>query len=338
MRAFATPVVSGRRALALAGAMLATAASAAPVAAPGYAIDIVRHPGAIFSGLGRDGDALLVTNLADGRLYRWTAAAGLVPFGPTLPHGLDVIGDPSGPYRAERHGDRILVVQGWTPASAEEGAFDHALLEIDRDGGVTVIASDFWNPYDLAVDGDTTYVIDAARNSIERLDAGGGRVTLVTFPRRPARREGLKALSPTEFSGAAGYDIDAVPTGMTLAGDRLYVALFTGFPFIAGAGEIVSLSPSETPPTMRREAAGLNAPVDVALDAAGDLLVLEHGTYEQEGGFVAGSGRLLRLDRDTGARAVLLDGLTRPVSVLIRADGPVAVASLDGTLIFLTKR
>ena len=27
-------------------------------------------PGAIFAGLARDGDALLVTNLADGRLYR----------------------------------------------------------------------------------------------------------------------------------------------------------------------------------------------------------------------------------------------------------------------------
>ena len=53
-------------------------------------------------------------------------------FGPTLPHGLDVIGDPTGPYRVVRAGDGYVVAQGWTPVDADEGPLDHALLEIDE--------------------------------------------------------------------------------------------------------------------------------------------------------------------------------------------------------------
>ena len=317
---------------------IASAAPAGPVAAPGFSLELLRRPDAIFSGLGRDGDAVVVGNLSDGRLYRLSAAGDLAAFGPALPHGPDVIGDPTGPYRAERSGDHYLVAQGWTPSDAEEGPYDHALLKIDAAGSVVVLSGDFWNPFDFVVTGDTLIVVDAARNSIERLGPGGARTTLFVFPRLAYGESALADLSPTEFSGGDRVDIDAVPTGAALAGDRLYVALFTGFPFIAGAGEIVSLPLSGEPPAPRREASALNAPVDVALAADGGLLVLEHGTYDQGRGFVPESGRLIAIDRATGKRMLLLDRLTRPASLLVRPDGSIIVACLDGTLAFLTSQ
>src|SRR5262250_1908986 len=102
-------------AAALAG-LLAAGARAEPTPGPGYRIEVLRKSGAIFCGVTQDGPFLLLTDLADGRLYRLDFEGRFTAFGPTLPHGLDVIGDPTGPYRAARAGKGYLVAQGWTPA------------------------------------------------------------------------------------------------------------------------------------------------------------------------------------------------------------------------------
>jgi hypothetical protein len=52
---------------------------------------------------------------------------------------------------------------------------------------------------------------------------------------------------------------------------------------------------------------------------------------------VEGSGRLLAVDVASGDRRMLLDGLTRPVSLLVEADGAIVVTALDGNLYFLTE-
>ena len=140
-------------------------------------------PGAAFSGLSRDGEALLVTDLASGRLYRRGPDGKLAAFGPAFPHGLDVIGDPTGPYRVVRAGDVHVVAQGWTPVNTDAGPLDHALVAIDGAGEVRVISSDFWNPFDFIVAGGIYYVIDAARNSVERVQADGRKDTIITFRR-----------------------------------------------------------------------------------------------------------------------------------------------------------
>lgn len=323
--------------LALVAILAAGQAAAAPAAAPGFGVEVVEVPGAIFAGLADDGEALLVTNLADGRLYRRTADGAMTAFGPVLPHGLDVIGDPTGPYRVVRHGAAYLVAQGWTPIDDDEGPLDHALLEVSESGVLRVIDSDFWNPFDLAIDGDTLFVVDAGRNSVERLDPAGTRRTLFTFPRLKQAGAAMAGLSPTEFAKPVAYEVDAVPTGIALHEGRLFVSLFGGFPYVQDGGAVVSLDPAGPDAEVRLEADGLNAPVGVAFAVDGGLLVLEHGRFDQATGFVEGSGRLLRIDRSTGQRETLVSGLTRPASVTVRDGMHLVVSELGGALVLVDK-
>ncbi len=315
---------------------LATGAGAEPTVAPGYRLETFSMPGAAFSGLSRDGEDLLVSDLASGRLYRRGADGRLVAFGPIFPHGRDVIGDPTGPYRVARAGDVLVVAQGWTPVDSDEGALDHALLALDRAGKVRVISRDFWNPFDFIVADGIYYVIDSARNSVERLQADGRKDTILTF-RRMGEAGALRNLSPTEFAEGENYEVDAVPTGIGLREGRLLIALFGGFPFLAGTGKIVSIPKTGGVAMPRPDVEGMNAPVSIAVDGDGDMLVLEHGTFDQQDGFRKGSGRLLRLDKMTGRRTVILDGLTRPVSVLVWDERRFVVSELGGNLHFLTR-
>jgi hypothetical protein len=326
-----------RAVMVAAGLLLLTVdARAEPRVASGYRLETIGMPGAAFSGLLRDGQDLLVTDLATGRLYRRGPAGKLAPFGPSFPHGLDVIGDPTGPYSVVRAGDVLVVVQGSTPVGSDEGPLDHALVALDAAGEVRVISSDFWNPFDVIVEGGTYYVIDSARNTVERMQPDGRKDTLMTFPRAGEAAMAFQSLSPTEFPEGKTYEVDAVPTGIGLRDDRLYIALFGGFPFLAGAGKIVSIPKAGGTSLARLDVEGLNAPVSIAVDGDGDLLVLEHGTYDQKEGFRNGSGRLLKLDKMTGRRIVILDGLTRPVSVLVWDERRLVVSDLRGNLHFLT--
>lgn len=339
MRARLT-VRTGRAACALAVVLAASlAAHADPQPADGYTIEIVRKPGAIFAGLARDGDALLVTDLAEGRLYLYAPDGAFTAFGPTFPHGVDVMGDPTGPYKALRYGARYLIAEGWTPVNRDEGPNDHALLALDAKGGVQIVSSDFWNPYDFLVEGDTCFVVDAARNSVERLHADGSdKATIFTFARLRQEEGALKPLSPTEFAKNHAYEFDAVPTGIAARDGRLYVSLFAGFPYLAGAGRVVSLPSAGEATSAQIEAVDLNAPVDVAFDAGGRMLVLEHGTYDSSGAWVNGSGRLLRIDHASGTPQVLLGGLTRPTAILVFDARQIVVSQLDGSLIFLKRK
>src|SRR5215510_9156925 len=121
--------------------MISVAAVAEPVASPDYRLTVEHRKGARYAGIARDGDSLLITNLADGRLYRRDAAGRTLPFGPVLPHGLDTFGDPTGPYRVVRDGASFIVAQGWTPANRAAGPLDHALLRIGDAGNVTVVSN-----------------------------------------------------------------------------------------------------------------------------------------------------------------------------------------------------
>jgi hypothetical protein len=307
--------------------------------AEGYSVRTVQKPGAVFSGLAADRDALLVTDLATGRIYRYDGSGRFAAFGPDLPHGVDVLGEPTGPYRIAGYGNNYLVTIGWTPVGSQASALDHALLEIDENAVVKVVRDDFLNPFDFTLSGDTVLVIDAGRNSLERVSADGRvRETIFAFARLSEPRTALKHLSPTEFSGAGNYEFDAVPTGIAALNGRVYVSLFGGFPFLPGSGRVVSLDEHGDSPTARVEAIDLNAPVDLAFSSEGHLLVLEHGTFSEAGSFRTGSGRLVVIDADSGTRQVLLDGLTRPAAALILDQRTIVISELGGRLIFLERR
>lgn len=316
--------------------LLAIGATAQPSVAPGYRLEAVRVKGAVFGGLSRDGNALLVTDLAGGLLYKRLAGGELVALGPAFPHGLDVIGDPTGPYRVLRAGDDLIVAQGWTPANADEGPYDHALVAIDRTGKRRVVSADFWNPFDFVVADGAYYVVDSARNSVERIGGDGRKQTLMSFRRLRQQATAMETLSPTEFKGEDSQEVDAVPTGIALREGRLYVTLFGGFPFLTGAGKVVSIPQNLGRAEPRSDVENLNAPVAVAFEGDGRMLVLEHGLYDQKEGFREHSGRLLRFDRKTGGREIIVDGLTRPVSVLVWDAREIVISELGGRLLFLT--
>ncbi|MGH6923794.1 MAG: ScyD/ScyE family protein [Propylenella sp.] len=323
----------GAAILAAVFALGASGASPAPKAAAGYRLDIVTVLGAIISGLSRDGDFLLFSNLADGRLYRRGPDGAIEAFGPEFPHGLDVIGDPTGPYRVVRYGANYLVAQGWTPTNSEAGPNDHALIEVDENGILGVLHGDFWNPFNFLITGDAIFIVDAAKNTIEWLDAEGGKTTILGLPRLAASGSAMQSLSPTEFSKQQGYEFDAVPTGIALRDGRISVSLFGGFPFTGQSGQVISFS--ESGGESQIDVSGLDAPVDIAWKD-GFLLILEHGAYDQATGFQPGTGRLIAFDDMHGGRSVLLDGLTRPVSVLVWDDDEIVVSELGGNLYFLT--
>jgi sugar lactone lactonase YvrE len=315
----------------------AATARADPTPAEGYRMEIVRKSGAIFAGLASDGDTLLLTDLAEGRLYRRAADGAFQAFGPQLPHGADVMGDPTGPYRVARFGAGYLVAQGWTPADRLEDPRDHALLAVDETGVTRILHRDFWNPFDFVIDGEAIYVVDSGHNTVERLAADGAKTTLFAFPRLKQQAQALESLSPTEFAGKKPYEVDAVPTGIDDQDGRLWVSLFGGFPYIEGGGVVVSLDKAGPNTSAHLEVEGLDTPVAIAFDRHGRLLVLEHGRFDQASGFVAGSGRLVAIDAGKESRRVILDGLTRPASVLVRGDGRIVVSELGGTLLFLTE-
>jgi hypothetical protein len=319
-----------------AGLCLAAAvAFADPRPAAGFRVEIARLPGAIFGGLAKAGGDLFVTNLADGRIYRRGRGGTFTASGPALPHGKDVMGEPTGPYHLLSDGDGWRVTQGWTPADDAEGPYDHAILAIDKAGGVTVVSRDFWNPFDLVRSGDGYLVVDAGRNSIERLAPDGTKLgTLFTFAKLVEREGALSHLSPTEFAGGKTYEVDAVPTGIALHDGRLYVALFGGFPFLPGSGRVVSIDIGETAAAARVEAVDLNAPVDVAFAEDGGMLVLESGIYDGESW---GDGRLIQIDRAGKDRQTLVDGLKRPFALLVEDRDHIVISQLDGALVFLSR-
>ncbi|WEX74181.1 ScyD/ScyE family protein [Sinorhizobium numidicum] len=316
--------------------MASSLARAEPVVSSGYKLETISLPGAAFAGLSRDGDTLLVTDLASGRLYRRGAEGRLIAFGPIFPHGRDVIGDPTGPYRVVRVDGMLVAAQGWTPVNSDESPLDHALVVIDG-ADSRVISDDFWNPFDFVATGGGFYVVDSARNTIEHVQADGRKKTILTFRRIEQAPEAMRRLSPTEFKEGGSVDIDAVPTGIALRNGRLYIALFGGFPFLRGAGKIVSISEAGGASEPRADVQDLNAPVAIAFDSDGEMLVLEHGTYDQSQGFRKATGRLLKFEAMTGRRRIILDGLTRPVSVLVWNGEQLVVSDLSGNLHFLRR-
>jgi hypothetical protein len=306
--------------------------------AAGYSVEVVRQPGAIFSGVARDGPALLITDLAAGRLLRRNGDGLFSAFGPMLPYGVDILGEPTGPYRIARHGPHYLVTSGWTPMGKEKSRFDHALLEVDDRRVVRVIRDDFLNPFDFAVIDDDIIVIDAGRNSIERLAmAGSVKETVFSFARLSAPKSALKHLSPTEFTDQESYEFDAVPTSLVAAHRRIYVTLFGGFPFLPGSGRLVSLPLDGEATSARIEAVDLNAPVDTDIAPDGRLLVLEHGIFIEGSGFRAESGRLISIDVSSGEHQLIIDGLTRPATVLVVDQRTMAISELGGALVFIRR-
>jgi hypothetical protein len=307
---------------------------AQPEPTPGYRIEELAHDLAMPSGAARDGDGIVLTDLGSGKVVRRGVDGTIEALHPGLPTGKDVLGERTGPYKVQVVDGRIFVAQGWQDVERGEGPYDHAILELSG-GASRVVNREFWNPYDFAWDGEAWYVADAGRNALFRLGPSGSLTLVFSFPRLARRSEAMRTLSPTEFKEGETYEVDAVPTGVALGAERVYVALFGGFPFLDGGGLVVSLPRTGGVDRARVEVRSLDGPIDVAFDMAGRLLVLEMARYDLKTGFLPGTGRLLRIDLETGGRETLARGLSFPVTVLPEAEGALIVET-SGSLLRLS--
>ena len=281
-------------------------------------------------------NGLIVTDLASGRVVRVEKDGALTDLTKPLPVGIDVMGQPTGPYKVKVLGRSIDVSQGWPDANAALAPTDHAIISFrDAQMSPRIVSSDFWNPYDFEVvgqlnDGPDLIAIDAGKNMVVRIEGGAAKV-IYEFPRLKRESSEMSALSPTEFAeGTEPYEVDAVPAGLAIRDGRAWVTLFGGFPFVPKGGAVVSLALEGDAPTPRTEVGGLDSPIDVEFTNDGHMLILEMGAFDMATGFVAGTGRLSAVDLRTGKPEPLLGGLDRPVTVLAAPNGEIYVSALSG--------
>ena len=112
-----------------------------------------------------------------------------------------------------------------------------------------------------------------------------------------------------------------VPTGLTVAGDWVYLAQAGPIPHAPENGKIFLLRP---PGSAREVASGASLLVDVELRGRGGLYALSQGKFPPDGApaepALPDTGALLRVNWD-GSFAVVAGGLDRPVSLeFIRGD------------------
>lgn len=159
------------------------------------------------------------------------------------------------------------------------------------------------NPFGLLADGRATIVADAGANALLRAENDGTVSTVAVFP-------------PVPSSGA-----DAVPTAVQRGADgAYYVSQLTGAPFVDGTARIYRVVPGSAPQIF---AEGFKAIIDLAFGPDGSLYVLEHASGPM--GF-GGPGGIKRI-APNGTRTVVLQGLTRPTSLVVDGRGTIYVTN-----------
>ena len=171
------------------------------------------------------------------------------------------------------------------------------------------------NLYDLLIEDNTAYVVDAGANDLLSQRAFGGELTLETvFP------------SYTTIDPLTGESvvIQPVPTSVAVGpDDALYVGELTGFPFQAETAKVYRLNEEGQPEVY---AGGFTNIVDLAFDKEGGLYVLE---YDADG-ILNGSdaGALIYVSPDGKTRTTIADDeLINPTGLEIGADGDIYISN-----------
>ncbi len=120
-----------------------------------------------------------------------------------------------------------------------------------------------------------------------------------------------------------GGRLEALPTGLARLGDSTYVTLFGGCPHVPNSGKLVEIRGDGR---QRTVVDGLNMPIDVDVDADGNLWLLEFAAMAPRASCFSGlteqeaSGRLSRIN-GRGALETVLDDLHFPAGLLPLPDG-----------------
>ncbi|MEP6946064.1 MAG: ScyD/ScyE family protein [Acidobacteriota bacterium] len=114
-----------------------------------------------------------------------------------------------------------------------------------------------------------------------------------------------------------------VPTAMTRYGDNLYVSNLGLFPITDGSQQIFAVDRDGQTQTI---ALGLTAVLGVQFDSDFNLYALEMSTVDHDFP-VPGSGRVVRINRRTGALTEIVTGLNLPTAMTFGPDGKLYISN-----------
>lgn len=173
------------------------------------------------------------------------------------------------------------------------------------------------HPYGVVADNHHLYVCDGGINAVRKVDIQSGESTvLVSFPTTP---------NPTPVGPRM---VENVATSIRWDGDKLLVTLLSGFPFVAGLSQVVTVDPGTG--AYSTLIGGLASAIDViplrGCHSSGGYLTLEYSQAHLAGG----PGRLQVFDSSGNSTAVISSVLISPSAMVYdRRNGKIVVAQIN---------
>ncbi|RUT04219.1 hypothetical protein DSM106972_044470 [Dulcicalothrix desertica PCC 7102] len=189
---------------------------------------------------------------------------------------------------------------------------DLAAYELNNnpDGGDIIT-----NPYDLLIQGNTAYVIDAGGNDLLSLNINGSNFKVDNvFPTSKTKNR------------TTGEEVSyqAVPTAVTPGLDgALYVSQLTGNPFPKGQAQIFRI---DSDGKKEVYADGFTNIVDLAFDKSGGLFVLEYDSDGIASGDSKGALVYLPPEGNT-CLTITSDNLISPTGLTIGSDNNIYISN-----------
>ncbi|MDZ8026997.1 MAG: ScyD/ScyE family protein [Nostoc sp. SerVER01] len=208
--------------------------------------------------------------------------------------------------------------------------FDFAKYEITKnpDGGDVVT-----NPYDLAISGDSAYVVDGGGNTAYKIKLDGTESQAIPIPKNIISKSDLPPgleVPPGLLDELPGgkIAIQSVPTGGAIGPDgALYVGEYTGFPYPEDKSRIFRIGEDGNPEVYLD---GFTHITDLTFDEDGNLLVLQFSDTSQLGGDITNlPGSLIKVAAD-GTRTTLVaagQGLDSADGIDIGPDGKIYITN-----------
>jgi sugar lactone lactonase YvrE len=241
----------------------------------------------------------------------------------------------SGPSDVALHTDGRLYL------TVDGGFEEFALFEISSDNSMGRNLASRSNMTGIALSANerSLFVTESTLNQLIEITLDtGARREITVFPALDGGQQAVPAglaLDPRD-----GTILVALFSGVAQATDGSYI------PFVVGDSKVVRVDPSTG--TVSDEITGLTTAVDAAVDAFGNIYVvemasryaelLEHGADlfdpgadPLHGGYLRYSGSVTMFPEDGSQSVLLVDGLDAPTNITLAADGDLYVSIGQGT-------